>query len=235
MKLLEQAVRELKGEELVDDVRAVVNLRVDLKIDASYVPDMNQRLMIYRKIADARTDDELDQILIELRDRYGPVPETVEHLEQYGRIRIMADRLGVESIDREAQTVVIKFRPDSAGPASECGAPAQGGRRQGRHDAGSARDDQAGFEGGQAAPNRPPRAEPAAGRLRRRRCRHQSQGAPEHRRQLVDGPRDRRRGDSGLYQGRDSEAAEGRSERPGRRVRQGARFVGRTGRNTIED
>ena len=34
MKLLEQAVRELKGEELVDDVRAVVNLRVDLKIDA---------------------------------------------------------------------------------------------------------------------------------------------------------------------------------------------------------
>ncbi len=115
MKLLEQAVRELKGEELVDDVRAVVNLRVDLKIDASYVPEMNQRLMIYRKIADARSDGELDQILIELRDRYGPVPETVEHLEQYGRIRIMADRLGIESIDREAQTVVIKFRPDSQG------------------------------------------------------------------------------------------------------------------------
>ena len=106
MKLLEQAVRELKGEELVDDVRAVVNLRVDLKIDPSYVPDMNQRLMIYRKIADARSDDELDQILSELRDRYGPLPETVEHLEQYGRIRIMADRLGVESIDREGQTVV---------------------------------------------------------------------------------------------------------------------------------
>ncbi len=115
MKLLEQAVRELKGEELVDDVRAVVNLRVDLKIDASYVPEMNQRLMIYRKIADARTDDELDQILIELRDRYGPVPETVEHLEQYGRIRIMADGLGIEAIDREAQTVVIKFRPDNSG------------------------------------------------------------------------------------------------------------------------
>jgi transcription-repair coupling factor (superfamily II helicase) len=113
MKLLEQAVRELKGEDLVDDVRAVVNLRVDLKIDPSYVPEMNQRLMIYRKIADARTDNELDQILSELRDRYGPVPETVEHLEQYGRIRIMADRLGIESIDREGQTVIIKIRPDS--------------------------------------------------------------------------------------------------------------------------
>ena len=115
MKLLEQAVRELKGEDLTDDVRAVVNLRVDLKIDASYVPDMNQRLMIYRKVADARTDAELDQILTELRDRYGPWPETVEHLEQYGRIRIMADRLGVESIDRESQNVIIKFRPDTQG------------------------------------------------------------------------------------------------------------------------
>jgi transcription-repair coupling factor (superfamily II helicase) len=114
-KLLEQAVRELKGEELLDDVRAVVNLRVDLKIDSTYVPDMNQRLMIYRKVADARTDSELDQVLSELRDRYGPWPETVEYLEQYGRIRIAADRLGIESIDREAQTVVIKFRPDTDG------------------------------------------------------------------------------------------------------------------------
>src|SRR5205807_6519379 len=59
MKLLEQAVRELKGEELADDVRASVNLRVDLRIDDSYVPDMNQRLMIYRKVAGARTDAEL--------------------------------------------------------------------------------------------------------------------------------------------------------------------------------
>ena len=115
MKLLEQAVRELKGEDLIDEVRAVVNLRVDLKIDPSYVPEMNQRLMIYRKIADARTSDELDQILVELRDRYGPLPETVEHLEQYGRIRIMADKLGIEAIDREGQTVVIKMRPDSDG------------------------------------------------------------------------------------------------------------------------
>jgi transcription-repair coupling factor (superfamily II helicase) len=112
MKLLEQAVRELKGEDLADDVRAAVNLRVDLRIGDSYVPDMNQRLMIYRKVAAARSDDELDQILNELRDRYGPPPDAVEHLEQYGRIRILADRLGVETIDREGQAVVIKFRPD---------------------------------------------------------------------------------------------------------------------------
>jgi transcription-repair coupling factor (superfamily II helicase) len=115
MKLLEQAVQELKGEEIQDDVRAAVNLRVDLRIDDEYVPDMNQRLMIYRKVAAARNDLELDQILNELRDRYGPLPDAVAHLEQYGRIRILADSLGVEAIDREGQAVVIKFRPDAKG------------------------------------------------------------------------------------------------------------------------
>ena len=44
-------------------------------------------------------------LALELRDRYGPIPEAVEHLEQYGRIRIMADRLGVESIDRDLAAI----------------------------------------------------------------------------------------------------------------------------------
>jgi transcription-repair coupling factor (superfamily II helicase) len=113
MKLLEQTVRELKGEELEDDVRATVNLRVDLKIDATYVPDMNQRLMLYRKVAAARREDEIDRVLEEAVDRYGPLPDSVLNLADYGRIRIMADRLGIDAIDREARTVVLKFRPQA--------------------------------------------------------------------------------------------------------------------------
>jgi transcription-repair coupling factor (superfamily II helicase) len=113
MKLLEQTVRELKGEELEDDVRATVNLRVDLKIDTSYVPDMNQRLMLYRKVAAARHDDEIDRVLEEAVDRYGPLPDSVLNLADYGRIRVMADRLGIDTIDREGRIVVLKFRPQA--------------------------------------------------------------------------------------------------------------------------
>jgi transcription-repair coupling factor (superfamily II helicase) len=111
MKLLDQTVRELKGEEVEDDVRAAVNLGIDLKIDESYIRDMNQRLMIYRQIASARRDEELDGTLADLRDRFGPLPTSVLNLADYGRIRIMADRLGIEAIDREAQVVVLRFRP----------------------------------------------------------------------------------------------------------------------------
>src|SRR5205807_6871348 len=114
MKLLEETVRELKGEEIDDDVRATVNLGVDLRIDESYVPDMNQRLMLYRKVAAARREDEIDRILDEAADRYGPLPPSVLNLADYGRIRVMADRLGIESIDREGRTVILKFRQQQA-------------------------------------------------------------------------------------------------------------------------
>jgi transcription-repair coupling factor (superfamily II helicase) len=93
MKLLEDTVRELKGEEIEDDVRATVNLGVDLKIDEGYIPDMNQRLMVYRKVAATRTENELEAALDEIADRYGPPTDSVLNLAEYGRIRILADRL----------------------------------------------------------------------------------------------------------------------------------------------
>jgi transcription-repair coupling factor (superfamily II helicase) len=113
MKLLEETIRELKGEDVEDDLRATVNLGVDLRIDDGYVPDMNQRLMIYRKVAAARTVNQLESALDEARDRYGPPPDSVLNLAEYGRIRIMADRLGVDAIDREGRLVVLRFRQNA--------------------------------------------------------------------------------------------------------------------------
>jgi transcription-repair coupling factor (superfamily II helicase) len=114
MKLLEQTVRELKGEELEDERRATVNLKVDLRIDERYIPDMNQRLTVYRRIAAVRSGAELERTLEEIRDRYGPPPPSVANLAEYGRIRLMADRLGLESVEREGGSLVLKFRPEAA-------------------------------------------------------------------------------------------------------------------------
>src|SRR5688500_8949632 len=110
MKLLEETIRELKGEDLEDDLRSTVNLKVDFRLDENYAPDMNQRLMIYRRIAGARSEDEIGRIVEEVRDRYGPPPTQVLNLADLSRIRVLADGLGVETIDREGSTVAIKFR-----------------------------------------------------------------------------------------------------------------------------
>ena len=111
MKLLEETIRELKGEDLEDDVRASVNLKVDFRLDEHYVPDINQRLMIYRRIAGARSEDEIGRIVDEVRDRFGPLPTQVLNLADFARIRVLADGLGVETIDRADPVVAIKFRP----------------------------------------------------------------------------------------------------------------------------
>jgi transcription-repair coupling factor (superfamily II helicase) len=110
MKLLEETIRELKGEDLEDEVRATVNLKVDFRLDEGYVPDMNQRLMIYRRIAGARSEEEIGRIVDEVRDRYGPTPTPVLNLADFARIRVLADGLGVETIDRDGPMVAIKFR-----------------------------------------------------------------------------------------------------------------------------
>jgi transcription-repair coupling factor (superfamily II helicase) len=116
MKLLEQTVRELKGEEIEDDIRAAVSLGIDLRIDEAYVPDTNQRLTFYRRVAASRSLADLDRVLDEVRDRFGPLPDSVLNLADYGRIRVMADGLGLESVDRQGAVVVLKFR--EAGPTS---------------------------------------------------------------------------------------------------------------------
>jgi transcription-repair coupling factor (superfamily II helicase) len=113
MKLLEQTIKELKGEEIEDEIRATVNLRVDLRIADDYVPDMNQRLTVYRRMAAVRSEEELERLVLEVRDRYGPPPESVMNLAEYAAIRLLADRIGLESLDRDGPSVVLKFRPDA--------------------------------------------------------------------------------------------------------------------------
>ncbi len=110
MKLLEETVKELKGEDLDDDVRAAVNLQVDFRIPEGYVPDVNQRLSIYRRVASARSEDEIGRVLDDARDRYGAPPPALLNLADFGRVRVGADRLGLESIDRDGSLVVFKFR-----------------------------------------------------------------------------------------------------------------------------
>ena len=84
MKLLEETIRELKGEDLEDDVRAVVNLKVDFRLDETYVPDMNQRLTIYRRVAAARSEDE---IATHRRRGSGPVRGAANRAAEPGGLR----------------------------------------------------------------------------------------------------------------------------------------------------
>ncbi|MXZ72300.1 MAG: transcription-repair coupling factor [Acidobacteria bacterium] len=113
VKLLEQTVRELQGEKVAEERLARVHLGVDLRIDERYIPESDQRLAVYRKVAAATGEAALATALDEVADRYGPVHPTIDRLAAYGRTRIAADRIGVEAIDRDGSQLMIRFRGDA--------------------------------------------------------------------------------------------------------------------------
>jgi len=108
-QMLERTVAELRGEDVQDETSVSLNLGVDVAISEDYISDMGQRLRTYKRIASARDDETLRQIRAETEDRYGRVPEAVERLLAYSRLRRLAELVGVISIDRTPTGLAIKL------------------------------------------------------------------------------------------------------------------------------
>jgi transcription-repair coupling factor (superfamily II helicase) len=108
-QMLERTVRELKGEPVEDEVSTAINLGVDIRIPEDYIYDMSQRLRTYKRISSAESEEELADVHAEIADRYGAIPETIENLFEYSRLRREASSLGIISIDREGDRLAVKF------------------------------------------------------------------------------------------------------------------------------
>ena len=103
----------MQGEEAQPEVATEVNLHIDIRIPESYIPNMNQRLNLYKRIATVQSDEALSSIREEMVDRFGPLPEVVENLIEYGQIKSVAEKLKIKSIDRSDGTLYFQFNPDA--------------------------------------------------------------------------------------------------------------------------
>ncbi len=108
-QMLERTVSELRGETVEDETSVTINLGVDVAIPDDYINDMGQRLRTYKRVSSARDEESLASIRDETRDRYGPLPESVEQLFGYALLRRLAEDLGLLSIDKTADGVALKF------------------------------------------------------------------------------------------------------------------------------
>jgi transcription-repair coupling factor (superfamily II helicase) len=108
-KLLEETIREMKGERIEEEVETSMNLGVDIYIPKNYISDENLRMTFYKKVASASTDDRLDEIRNELRDRFGALPQNVENLIRFVQVKRFAQQMGVVSIVREGARAVVKL------------------------------------------------------------------------------------------------------------------------------
>ena len=114
--LLEQAIKELKGE-VPAEAKSEINLRVDNRIPESYIPQVNVRLSLYKRISSAEDLAEFEALGAELADRFGPPPASVDHLLDYGRIKLLARMLFVQSVDRAESRVIFKLDPAAVIPS----------------------------------------------------------------------------------------------------------------------
>ncbi len=113
IRLLDETVRELKGEEIVPEIHSALNLGLDIRIPPDYISDENQRLRAYRQIANAADAEARDRAEKELADRYGPVPEAVRNLLEYSALKTLAEQIGVEVIDRRHNLLNVKFHKET--------------------------------------------------------------------------------------------------------------------------
>jgi transcription-repair coupling factor (superfamily II helicase) len=109
-KLLEETIREMKGERIEEEVETSMNLGVDIYIPKDYISDENLRMTFYKKIASAQNDQRLEDIRNELRDRFGAVPQNVDNLLRFVKVKRFAQNIGVVSIVREGARLVVKLR-----------------------------------------------------------------------------------------------------------------------------
>ncbi len=108
-KLLAEAVRELRGDATDAAIDPVVTVDVEAYLPERYVPEVNQRLALYKRLTGAASAADLADVRAELEDRFGPLPAPVAQLLEVVRIRIAARALGIEKLETRAGRAVIKF------------------------------------------------------------------------------------------------------------------------------
>lgn len=114
MELLENAVDALKEgrEPSLEDLtnqQTDVELRIPALLPEDFIPDVNTRLSIYKRIASAKKSGELDEIKVELIDRFGLLPDAARNLLDIARLRQEAQKMGIRKIEAHDKGGVIEF------------------------------------------------------------------------------------------------------------------------------
>ncbi|UBF27360.1 transcription-repair coupling factor [Kovacikia minuta CCNUW1] len=111
VEMLEEAIREIRGQEIpqVDD--AQIDLNLTAFIPADYIPDLDQKMSAYRAVASASSKQELAQIAADWSDRYGPIPVAASQLIRVVELKQIAKKLGFSRIKPEGNQHITLETP----------------------------------------------------------------------------------------------------------------------------
>jgi transcription-repair coupling factor (superfamily II helicase) len=108
-ELLEEAVCKLKGESHAERLEPEINLRVPAFVPEDYVNDPNQRLVLYKKLVQSDSEDDVSEIMDEVIDRFGPLPPAVSYLLDIMRLRVHLKKLLIRRLEYDGKRLIFAF------------------------------------------------------------------------------------------------------------------------------
>jgi transcription-repair coupling factor (superfamily II helicase) len=106
---MEKAMRELRGEEVIEEITPEIRFHVPAFIPVVYVEDPAERLNLYRRLSYARSDEEVEMIREEMVDRFGKIPAEGDHLLEVIKVKILLTRLSIKKLEETPSRLVLTF------------------------------------------------------------------------------------------------------------------------------
>ena len=112
-EMMQAAIQELKGEEILPEIDPEIRLGISAYFPDNYMPDANQRLYFYKRLASLKNAAELDELKAEIEDRFGPYSEVVDSLFLVMNLRRELKEFLVQQISFSDGKIFLLFHPDS--------------------------------------------------------------------------------------------------------------------------
>ncbi len=112
-KLLKEAMDQLHGEEVQESFETTVHLKVDAFLPPTYIVSEQQKLETYKRIASIRSQDDADDMIDEMIDRYGEMPRSAENLVKVSLIKALLNSMGCDLIEYEQGILMVQLRSDA--------------------------------------------------------------------------------------------------------------------------
>jgi transcription-repair coupling factor (superfamily II helicase) len=101
----------LQSESAAPGLPVSVDLPIPVSLPASYIPERQTRTRLYRRLADLRSQDEIDVLSEEFNDRFGPLPEEARHLFYQLKVKLLAEKAGLVSVSGEGGQIILRYPP----------------------------------------------------------------------------------------------------------------------------
>ena len=111
-KLLDEVVKEMQGTEVKEEKEIQIDINLSSYIPDTYIEDQAQKIEIYQDIALCRNDEDIEDVIDEIIDRYGSMPKEVENLIEIARIKILAREASVIKVTQKEKSIMVNLDKD---------------------------------------------------------------------------------------------------------------------------